>query len=88
MEMKTSIGPPGAACDGGAGARVGGDEGAGGASGGGGGGHVQGAERGKHAVGVCDDEAGARGGGDEGAGRYLMGLGRYRRTWSRSANNK
>jgi hypothetical protein len=28
-------------------------------------GHVQGAGRGQHAVGVCDDGAGARGGDDE-----------------------
>jgi hypothetical protein len=33
---------------------------------GGSGGHVHGAERVKHAVGVCDDGAGARGGGDAG----------------------
>jgi len=39
------------------------DEGTGGA-GGGAGGHVQGAGRGQHAVGVCDDGAGARGGAD------------------------
>ena len=36
--------------------------------GGGAGGHVQGAVRGKHAVGVCNDGAGSQGGTDEGAG--------------------
>jgi len=39
------------------------------------GGHVQRAERGKHAVGVCDDEAGARGWTDEGAGGAGGGAG-------------
>ena len=42
---------------------------------GGAGGHVQRAERGKHAVGVCDDGAGARGGDDEGAGGAGGGAG-------------
>jgi hypothetical protein len=58
-------------------ARGGTDAGAGGA-GGGAGGHLQGAKRGKHAVGVCDDEAGARGGTDEGAGGTGGGAGGHR----------